>query len=105
VTISEPEQLMISRRVLVLGATGGTGQHVVTQALHQGHLVTALVRDPGKMSVAADRLRVQSGSVTDDGPALATAMHGQDAVISTLGVGKSFTSGDLIAKSVPRIES
>jgi putative NADH-flavin reductase len=103
VTISEPEQLMISRRVLVLGATGGTGQHVVTQALHQGHLVTALVRDPGKMSVAADRLRVQSGSVTDDGPALATAMHGQDVVISTLGVGKSFTSGDLIAKSVPRI--
>ena len=94
---------MISRKVLVLGATGGTGREVVTQALQQGHLVTALVRDPGQLSIASDQLRVIAGSVTDDGPALATAVRGQDAVISALGVGKSFKSGGLIAESAPRI--
>lgn len=94
---------MVSRNVLVLGATGGTGQQLVTQALQQGHMVTALVRDPSQMSFASDHLRVLAGSVTDDDSALATAVHGQDVVISALGVGKSFKSGSLIAESVPRI--
>lgn len=95
---------MISRKnVLVLGATGGTGQQLVTQAIQQGHRVTALVRDPTQLSLASDRLRVLGGSVTDNGSALAAAMHGQDVVISALGVGKSFRSGGLIAESVPRI--
>jgi putative NADH-flavin reductase len=94
---------MISRNVLVLGATGGTGRQLVTQALQQGHMVTALVRDPSQMSLASDHLRVLAGSVTGDGSALASAVLGQDVVISALGVGKSFTSGGLIAESVPRI--
>src|SRR4249920_173571 len=94
---------MISRKVLVLGATGGTGQQVVTQALQQGHTVTALVRDPARVSVASDRLRVLTGSVTEDGPALAAAVRGQDVVISALGAGQSFKSRGVIAESVPRI--
>lgn len=94
---------MISRKVLVLGATGGTGQQLVRQALQQGHMVTALVRDPSQLSIASDNLRVLAGSVTGDGPALAAAVHGQDVVISALGVGKSFKSGGLFAESVPRI--
>ncbi len=97
------ERLMISRNVLVLGATGGTGRHVVAQALEQGHVVTAFVRDASKASPASDRLRVVTGSVTDDGPALATAVRGQDVVISSLGLGKSLKSHGLIAESVPRI--
>ena len=36
--------------LLVLGATGGTGQLVVSQALAAGHAVTALVRTPAKLS-------------------------------------------------------
>lgn len=35
--------------VVVLGATGLTGRHVVTQALERGHQVTALVRTPSKL--------------------------------------------------------
>lgn len=94
---------MISRKMLVLGATGGTGLQLVTQALQQGHLVTALVRDPRQLSIASDHLRVLAGSVTDDGSALGTAVHGQDVVISALGVGKSFKSGGLIAESMRRL--
>ena len=35
----------MARKVLVLGASGGTGREVVSQAIQQGHNVTALVRE------------------------------------------------------------
>lgn len=91
------------QKVLVLGATGGTGREVVSQALAQGHDVTALVRDPGRLPVRSDRLRVIVGSVIDDGGPLAVAMQGRDVVISALGVGKSLKSSGLIARSAPAI--
>jgi len=33
-------------KIIVFGATGGVGQHVVKQALEEGHEVTAFVRTP-----------------------------------------------------------
>ena len=93
----------MSMNVLVLGATGATGRHVVTRALQLGHLVTTLVRDSQRLRIASDRLRVLTGNVVDDEAALVSAVSRQDAVICTLGVGKSFKSGGLIAASVPRI--
>jgi len=94
------------RNVLVLGGTGGTGQQVIAQALQLGHTVTAFVRDPrrlGTRSIPPERFHVLTGDTTDDGPGLAAAMHGQDVVVSTLGVGRSFTSAGLIARSVERV--
>jgi putative NADH-flavin reductase len=93
---------MTTHKVLVLGATGGTGQQVVSQALQRGHRVTTLVRDPSRLSVTSERLRVLTGSVTD-GAALAGAVRDQSAVISALGVGKSLKSGELIARAMPCI--
>jgi putative NADH-flavin reductase len=92
-----------SKKILVLGATGGTGRQVVSQARQQGHEVTVLVRDPKRLTSAPESLRVFVGSVTDDREALAAATRGQDAVISTLGVGNSLKSSGLIARSVPAI--
>jgi uncharacterized protein YbjT (DUF2867 family) len=97
---SEPPSL---RKILVLGATGGTGQQVISRALQQGYEVTALVRTPQRLTITDDRLRVLAGSVTDDSQALADAVRAQAAVISTLGVGRSFKSGGLISQSMPRI--
>ena len=94
---------MGAKKVLVLGATGGTGQQVVTQGLKLGFEVTAFVRNPQGLSATSDRLRVLTGNVLDDDHALAAAVKGQDAVISTLGVGKSFHSGGLIAGSATRV--
>ena len=91
------------RRLLVLGGTGGTGQQVISQALQRGHEVTAFVRSPQRLTITNDRLRVLAGSVTDDSRALADAVRDQDAVISTLGAGRSFKSGDLISQTMPRI--
>ena len=71
-------------RILVLGATGGTGSHVVEQALGYGHEVVALVRDSGRLPRVHERLAVIAGDVTDFA-AVQTAVDGCDAVISTLG--------------------
>jgi putative NADH-flavin reductase len=90
-------------KVLVLGATGGTGREVVSQALQQGHDVTVLVRNAERLTTGTGQLRVLTGSVADDARALTAAVGGQDAVISTLGVGNSLKSSGLIARSVPLI--
>ena len=94
---------MTIKRVLVLGATGGTGQHVVAQALQRGYVVTALVRDPTRLTSVSDQLRIVTGSTTDNGDALADATRDQDAVISALGMGNLLKSSGLIARSVPAI--
>jgi putative NADH-flavin reductase len=91
------------RKLLILGATGGTGQQVTSRALQQGHEVTALVRAPQRLTITHGRLRLLAGSATDDSQALADAVRDQAAVISTLGVGRAFKSGGLIAQSMPRI--
>ena len=93
------------KKLIVFGASGATGRHVVAQALQKGHAVTAFVRNRESLSVASDRLQVVEGDVTKDDEALRSAMTGQDVVISTLGVGKSFKAGGLIAESGPRIVS
>ena len=71
-------------RILIVGATGGTGRHLVTQALARGLQVTALVRDPGKLAADHPRLTVARGDVLDPASVQA-AMLGQDAVVSALG--------------------
>src|SRR6267143_2534355 len=71
-------------RVLVIGATGATGRHLVQQALAQGHQVTAFVRDPAKLQIEHANLRVAQGNVLDYA-SVESAMRGQSAVVSALG--------------------
>jgi putative NADH-flavin reductase len=59
----------------------------VKQALEAGHEVTAYVRDPAKLGVTHQRLRVTRGDVRD-AAAVAQAVAGQDAVLSALGPSK-----------------
>lgn len=71
-------------RVLVIGATGGTGRHLVQHALDQGHQVTAFVRSPSKLQIEHANLRVVKGDVLDYA-SVESAMRGQSAVLSALG--------------------
>ena len=52
-------------KLLVFGASGGTGGRLIQQALQQGHLVTAFARDPGKIRQTHDNLRVVRGDILD----------------------------------------
>lgn len=71
-------------RILIVGATGGTGRRLVAQALERGFWVTALVRNPSKLRLEHQRLTVVRGNVLDAG-SIDTAMRGQEAVLSALG--------------------
>jgi putative NADH-flavin reductase len=85
-------------KLLVLGATGATGQQVVGQALQAGHEVTAYVRNPSKLA-REPGLRVAAGDAADAG-ALERALQDKDAVVSTLGRRRSFRSEQLFSRSM-----
>jgi uncharacterized protein YbjT (DUF2867 family) len=71
--------------VLVAGATGGTGQEVVEQALAKGYIVRALVRDDAKARMLfGDRVQYVVGDVREP-RSLKRAVKGADQVISALG--------------------
>src|SRR5436190_15220207 len=71
-------------RVLIVGATGGTGRELVAQALERGHAVTALARNPSALDVTHPRLRVMRGDALDYSTVEA-AVQGQEVVICALG--------------------
>jgi len=70
-------------KLLVLGATGGTGRLIVRQALARGHDVTALVRSPEK-GRELEGATLIAGDARDEA-ALRNALKGRDAVVSALG--------------------
>jgi putative NADH-flavin reductase len=71
-------------KLLILGGTGRTGRALVEQALGQGHAVTVLARDPAKLAMTHENLRVTKGDVADYESVEAT-IKSQDAVLSALG--------------------
>jgi uncharacterized protein YbjT (DUF2867 family) len=79
-------------KLLVFGATGGTGRELVKQALAHGCEVTAFVRDPAKLGdITHASLHVARGDVLD--PALVEkAVPGHDAVLCSIGAGAERTT-------------
>jgi putative NADH-flavin reductase len=71
-------------KLTVFGATGGIGQEIVRQALDSGHQVTAVVRDPARLTVTGAGLEVLRADLTDP-QVLRPAVAGRDAVLSGLG--------------------
>ncbi|CAL8348152.1 unnamed protein product [Lota lota] len=79
-------------KIAVLGATGQTGQYLVSQALQSGHVVTAVVRNPGKITEKHENLRVVEADIFS-ADSLKTHFQDQDAVLSCLGFPTSLFSG------------
>lgn len=71
-------------RLLVVGANGGLGRQVVSQALARGHQVTGLVRRADALGTATG-LSVVEGAAGDDLSSVSGAVAGQNAVICALG--------------------
>lgn len=71
-------------KIALIGATGRTGSHVLSQALRRGHEVTALARTPAKLADVPDDIRVVAGSSTEPA-ALDALVTDNEVVISALG--------------------
>lgn len=71
-------------KIAVLGATGQTGLYLVNEALQQGHVVTAIVRNPGKLMVHHEKLKVVESDIFSEN-SLKPHFQGQDAIVSCLG--------------------
>ena len=85
-------------KIIVFGATGGTGKLIVSQALAKGHSVTAFVRNPEGLT-PDPHLRVIQGDLFD----LATvvdAIRGHRAVLSALGA-RTRQKADILANAIP----
>lgn len=89
-------------RVLIIGATGGTGRQLVSQALERGYAVTALVRDPSRLQVDHPQLTVTQGDVLDQG-SVDAAMRGQEAVLSALGHKRFFYPTRILSEGTRNI--
>jgi uncharacterized protein YbjT (DUF2867 family) len=74
-------------KILVLGATGGTGRLIVREAVARGHGVVALVRSKANATGLAGAELIEGDG--RDEAALTRAIAGCDAVISSLGTGIS----------------
>ncbi|MCX4665093.1 NAD(P)H-binding protein [Streptomyces sp. NBC_01381] len=79
-------------KLTVFGATGGVGGEIVRQALATGHEVTAVVRDPARLSATGAGLEVFRADLKDP-ESLRGAVAGRDAVLSGLGARKKADAG------------
>jgi putative NADH-flavin reductase len=71
------------KHILLLGATGRTGSHALKYALSKGYNVTALTRNPDKITTKSEKLKVLKGTPTNPED-VREAIKGCDCVVSTL---------------------
>src|SRR5687767_3384697 len=90
-------------RLLVIGATGATGQLVVENALRAGYQVTALSRHPDRLTRNHPNLQRIAADVTANGEALSNALAGQDYVVSALGRGHKLSSDHLMERAAAKL--
>jgi putative NADH-flavin reductase len=89
-------------KILIFGASGATGRNLVSQALSQQHFVTAFVRNPSKLNIVNDRIKIIRGDVGDYQNVEGATMD-QDAVISALGASSPFKRDFTLIQGVQNI--
>ena len=86
-------------RVIILGATGTLGRHVLRQAIAAGHAVTVFVRTPSKLLPdVRDSVSVHAGDLSTHVPV--DLISGQDALINCAG---HVADGDAFVALVDRL--
>lgn len=87
-------------RLVVFGASGGTGTEIVRQALGHGHEVTAFMHE-NPLPLDDPRVRAIRGDVRDFEQVL-TAVRGNDAVASALGFSRG-PSGEVLSAGIANV--
>jgi len=74
-------------KIIVFGATGTIGQHVIKQAIADGHSVTAFARNTSKIKQHHPKLNKVAGDVMEPS-SINASISGHDAVIVVIGAGR-----------------
>lgn len=74
------------KKVTLIGASGFVGSALLNELVARGHEVTAVVRNPEKVTVKADNVRVVKADATAP-DTLAAVAKGSDAIISAYNPG------------------
>ena len=74
-----------AQKILVVGATGGTGRATIDALVRQGHRVTAFSRHAESLEIDSDQVTLLNGDATKPED-VERAVAGHDAVIITLGI-------------------
>jgi putative NADH-flavin reductase len=89
-------------KLVIFGASGATGQHLLKQALAAGHDLKVVVRTPEKISLQAERLQVIQGDVLKP-ETIESALADQDAVLLVLGVSNKRLPTTLFSEGVQNV--
>ena len=88
--------------ILIFGASGATGLNLVSQALRDGHTITAFVRDPTRLKIKHKNVRALKGNVLNY-HRVDEAVANQDAVVSALGASNPFKRDLNLIKGIQNI--
>lgn len=94
-------------KLLIIGATGATGKHLVNQALERGEHVTALARNPATLTISHPNLTIVKADILDP-ESIKHALSSAKAVISVLGNKTStslFKATNVISRGLPNVIS
>ncbi len=92
------------KKIIVFGATGGTGNEVVKQAFEKGYEVTAVIRNPSGFDLQHQHLKIIKGDVLQPST-FEKEIAGKEAVISCLGASSNTKSTTLYSEGIKNIIS
>ncbi|WP_273130193.1 NAD(P)-dependent oxidoreductase [Bacillus weihaiensis] len=90
--------------ILILGATGRVGRHIVNYAINDNHKVTVLVRTPDKIKLQSKNLTIIHGNVLNEDDII-HAIQGIDIVISALNTDGTTTLSESMPLIIKAIEN
>jgi len=71
-------------KIAIYGSNGTIGQRILQEALQRGHTLTAIVRDPSRISAPSANINLVAGDVLDPS-SMAEEVKEHDVVISAIG--------------------
>jgi putative NADH-flavin reductase len=86
-------------KIVVFGATGGTGAKLVERGLAAGDEIVAVARRPEAIVMRHDRLTIKKGDALD-ADSVRDAIRGMDAVISAIGPANNRKPGTVISVGI-----
>lgn len=82
-------------KIALFGATGMIGGDILREALERNHTVTAIVRDPARLTITHDNLAVVTGDATDPA-SVAERVRGHDIVIGSISGRRNGNAGTFL---------